>query len=315
MKTVILDGYTIVLEDLQWKGFHEIGQAEYYDRCEYSQVAERIKGADCILTSKVEIDGDIMDSCPELRYIGVLATGYNNVDVAAAAERGIAVTNIPAYSTNAVSEFVFAAILDNYRRVRETGAIVREGGWVASRDFCFSPFAQNELFGKTIGVVGFGNIGRKVAAIANAFGMKVLINSRTKKETDLGEFTDLEDLLKRSDIVTLHCPLTDESRGLINSDALALMKNDALLINCARGPIVNEEDLAEGLKKGIIGAAVLDVLEKEPMKEGHPLLECPNCLMTPHCSWMSREAREKIVTVSFENLKAFLDGKKLNRIV
>ena len=147
------------------------------------------------------------------------------------------------------------------------------------------------------------------------FGMKVLINSRTKKETDLGEFTDLEDLLKRSDIVTLHCPLTDESRGLINSDALALMKNDALLINCARGPIVNEEDLAEGLKKGIIGAAVLDVLEKEPMKEGHPLLECPNCLMTPHCSWMSREAREKIVTVSFENLKAFLDGKKLNRIV
>jgi glycerate dehydrogenase len=302
IKAVMLDGGTIVQSDLNWDRLSEICALEAYEDTKPDEVTDRIKGADAILVSKVKITGDVMDSCPGLKYIGVMATGYDNVDVRAAKDRGIAVTNIPAYSGDAVAQHTFALIMELTNHVGRNSESVKNGDWYTSDFFCYSTAPITLLAGKTIGIIGYGNIGRKVAAIAEAFGMKVNIYSRGREAA------------VTSDIVTLHCPLTPENKGFVNSDFISHMKKGAILINTARGGLVNSADLAEALNSGRLAGAGIDVLEKEPPEEPHPLIEAKNCIVTPHNAWMPVETREKLIGLIAGNLSDFIAGKETNRV-
>lgn len=315
-KIVILDGYTINPGDLSWEMFRKLGECSFYDRTPRELVVERCQDADIVLTSKAVFSREVIQKLPRLSYIGVLATGYNVIDLAAAGERGIVVTNIPAYSTGSVAQMVFALLLEFCSHVREHSEGVKSGRWSACPDFCYWDFPMIELGGKTMGIVGFGSIGQQTARIASAMGMKVMVWSRTRKEADMGfpfEWADsLQELLGQSDVVSLHCPLFPQTRHMINKETLSFMKPDGILINTARGPLVDEEALAEALREKRIAGAALDVLEQEPPRADNPLFGLENCVITPHIAWATREARTRLIDLAYRNLKGYLEGKPIH---
>lgn len=317
MKIVILDEYTINPGDLSWDLLKPFGTITAYSRTPAKEVINRIGDADIVLTSKVKISEDIMKSCPGIKYIGVLATGFDNIDISAAMKRNIAVTNIADYSTPDVSEFVFAMILEHYNHISAHNQSVLAGDWIKSKDFAYYPFPRTELKGKVMGIIGYGAIGQRVASIGSAFGLKVLINSRTTYDKPLFKncsFASKNEVFKRADILSLHCPLTDETRNLIDEKTLKIMKNTALLINTSRGAIVNEDALAKALKKGEISHACIDVLSTEPMQADCPLLKTPNITITPHVAWATFDSRKRIIEISANNLESFMKGDTLNRV-
>lgn len=315
MKIVVLDGYTENPGDLDWNGFAEMGEVTVYDRSEEAQVAERIQDADAVIVNKVRMTRELMESHPKLRYIGVLATGYDVVDIEAARDLHIAVTNVPGYGTDTVAQYAIALLLEVTSRIGHHAARVKEGEWARNADWCFWEYPLLELSGRTMGIIGYGRIGRRVGEIAQALGMKILFHDAYAQEDGSGEKVSLVELLQRSDVVSLHCPLTKENDSLINKKTLAMMKSHAILINNARGKLINEYDLAQALQDGTIYAAALDVVREEPIRSDNPLLECDNCLITPHISWASKEARSRIMDTAAENLAEFLRGNQQNRIV
>lgn len=315
MKIVVLDGYTENPGDLDWNGFAEMGEVTVYDRSEEAQVAERIQDADAVIVNKVRMTRELMDAHPKLRYIGVLATGYDVVDIEAAGDLRIAVTNVPGYGTDTVAQYAIALLLEVTSRIGHHATRVKEGEWARNADWCFWEYPLLELSGRTMGIIGYGRIGRRVGEIARALGMKILFHDAFAQEDGSGEKVSLVELLQRSDVVSLHCLLTKENDSLINKKTLAMMKSHAILINNARGKLINECDLAQALQDGTIYAAALDVVREEPIRSDNPLLECDNCLITPHISWASKEARSRIMDTAAENLAEFLRGNQQNRIV
>ena len=315
MKIVVLDGYTENPGDLDWNGFAALGEVTVYDRSDKAQVDERMQGAEAVIVNKVHMTRALMEAHPELRYIGVLATGYDVVDIEAARDLNIAVTNVPGYGTDTVAQYAIALLLEVTSRIGHHAARVKEGEWARNADWCFWEYPLLELSGKTMGIIGYGRIGRRVGEIARALGIKVLFHDAYAKADDSGEKVTLKELLQRSDVVSLHCPLTKENDSLINKKTLAMMKPHAILINNARGKLINEYDLAQALQDGTIYAAALDVVREEPIHSDNPLLECDNCLITPHISWASKEARSRIMDTAVENLAEFLRGNRQNRIV
>lgn len=314
MKIVILDGYTANPGDLSWKELEDMGSLKVYERTRPEETVTRAADADIVLTNKVIISREVMAQLPCLKYIGVLATGYNVVDIQAAHERGIVVTNVPAYSTESVTQMVFAHLLNATNRTDHYATQNRELRWTENQDFCYWDFPHMELAEKTFGIVGLGNIGQRVAEIALAFGMKV--KAVTSKPADalptgIGK-ADLEELLATSDVVSLHCPLTDSTRHLINPLTLQLMKPSAILINTGRGPLVDDQAVATALAEGRLSAFCADVLTEEPPKADNPLLKQPNAFITPHIAWATNEARTRLLQVVISNVKAFLDGKPQN---
>jgi glycerate dehydrogenase len=309
-RIVVLDGYALNPGDLTWDAFGELGGFEIFDRTPADQIVARSKGATALLVNKTPLRADTLAQLPELRYIGVLATGYDIVDTAAARDKGIAVTNIPTYGTDSVAQFAFALILELSHRVQRHADDVASGGWAKSPDWSYHVSPLVELAGKTLGVIGYGRIGRQTAAIGRAFGMNILAHDPIAPAGP--EMVGLEELLRQSDVISLHCPLTAENRGLINSDRLRLMKPSALLINTARGPLVVEQDLADALNAGRLGGAGLDVLPVEPPKNGSPLPGAKNCIVTPHIAWATREARARLMQTAVENLRAFSAGAPQN---
>lgn len=314
-KIVVLDGYTLNPGDLSWDRLKELGELTVYDRTPSSQVIERSLEADILLTNKVILSRELMDALPLLKYVGVLATGYNVVDLEAADQRRIVVTNIPAYSTSSVAQFAFALLLELCHHVQRHCDSVIQGKWADSVDFTYRDYPLTELSGKTFGIIGFGTIGSMVGDIATAFGMDIL--GFDKMQTDQlhrknFSWADIPELLTNSDIVSLHCPLTSETKGLINRDNLRLMKRSSFLLNTSRGPVVDEQDLADALNEGIIAGAGVDVLSMEPPSHDNPLLKARNCLITPHIAWATIEARTRLMEIAFQNLKAFLNGSPVN---
>ena len=314
MKIVILDGFTANPGDLSWKGLEELGTLTVYDRTRPEETVARAAEADIVLTNKVIINREMMAQLPQLKYIGVLATGYNVVDIEAAHERGIIVTNVPAYSTESVAQMVFAHLLTVTNRTEHYAIQNRQGRWSKNPDFCYWDFPHLELAGKTIGIVGLGNIGRRVAEIALAFGMQVkALTSKSADTLPAGiEKADLEVLLATSDIISLHCPLTDTTRHLINRDTLSVMRPSAILINTGRGPLVDDQAVASALAKGQLAAFCADVLTEEPPKADNPLLSQPNAFITPHIAWATEEARSRLLQVAISNVRAFLNAKPQN---
>lgn len=318
MKTVILDGYTANPGDLSWDGLREFGELQVYDRTAPGQLLSRAEGAEVLLTNKVIIGGETMAALPCLRYIGVLATGYNVVDIGEAHRRGIAVTNIPAYSTMSVAQIVMAHLLNITDHVALHAEAVADGEWQASPDFSFTKSPLIELDGLTMGIVGLGNIGSQVARMAQAFGMKVTaVSSKTEEalaSMGIRKAKDYDELFRQADVVSLHCPLTDETRHLVSRERLALMKPSAILINTGRGPLLDEQAVADALAEGRLYAAGVDVLEEEPPRGGSPLIGAPRCYITPHIAWASAAARRRLIDIATANVAAFVRGEALNRI-
>jgi glycerate dehydrogenase len=315
MKIVVLDGYTLNPGDLSWDGIKKLGDCTIYDRTPPEKTVERAQNAEAVFTNKVVFNREVIGQLPDLRFIGVLATGYNVVDLEAATEAGIVVTNIPAYSTASVAQMVFSHMLHIVQNVSKHADSVKKGEWANSIDFSYHLTPQTELAGKTLGIIGFGQIGQAVAKIGLAFGMNILFNNRSKKETNLNaRQVDLDTLLAESDFISINCPLTDENAGFINKAAISKMKTSAILINTGRGALINEDDLAEALNNGRIAGAGLDVLSTEPPSPDNPLLSAKNCNITPHIAWATTEARERLMKIAAENLKAFLEGKSQNKV-
>ena len=315
MKIVVLDGYTENPGDLSWEGLAQFGQLRVYDRTgSEEEVIRRIGDAEVVFVNKVPISRRVLDACPNIRFISVLATGYNVIDVKAAAEKGIPVSNVPAYGTAAVAQFAMALLLEVCHHVAHHSEAVHQGRWAASPDWCFWDYPLIELSGKTMGIIGFGRIGQATGRIARAMGMEVLAYSRSVREEAkaLAEYVDLDSLLSRSDVIVLHCPLFPETEGIINKANIARMKDGVIIINNSRGQLVVEQDLAEALNSGKVLAAGLDVVSTEPIRPDNPLLGAKNCLITPHISWAPRESRQRIMDASVENLRAFLAGKPVN---
>ena len=314
MKIVILDGYTANPGDLSWGSLKEMGEVTVYGRTRREEIAGRAADADIVLTNKVVMDREMMALLPRLKYIGVLATGYNVVDIEAARERDIIVTNVPAYSTESVAQTVFAHLLTVTNRTEHYAQQNRQGRWAENRDFCYWDTELTELAGKTMGIVGLGHIGRRVAEIALAFGMQVkAMTSKKAEELPAGiQKAELQSLLASSDVVSLHCPLTDGTRHLIHRETLRLMKPSAILINTGRGPLVDDEALAEALNEGRLRAYCADVETEEPPKADHPLLHAPNAFITPHIAWATVEARKRLLQTAIGNVEAFVNGHPVN---
>jgi len=316
MKIVILDGYTENPGDLSWKPLERFGELTVYDRTPYenTEIIRRIGDAEIVVTNKTPLNRAVLEACPSVRFIAVLATGYNVVDVAYAREKGIPVSNVPAYGTDAVGQFAIALLLEICSHVKHHSDAVHAGRWQSAPDWTFWDYPLIELAGKTMGIVGFGRIGQTTGRIARALGMNVLASG--SRETEAGraiaEYTDLDTLLKTSDVICLHCPLFPETAGIINKANIAKMKDGVILINNSRGGLVIEQDLADALNVGKVLAAGLDVVSTEPIRADNPLLTAKNCLITPHISWAPKEARQRILDCTAENLRAFLDGKPVN---
>lgn len=308
-KIVVLDSYTLTGEDLTWEELKKIADVTVYDRTKPEDTVARCTGADMVLTNKVIIDDTIMEQLPQMKYIGILATGMNVVDLEAAARRGIAVTNIPAYSTASVAQMVFAHLLNITQRVDHYSNQVHEGKWGANADFSMRDTPLIELAGKTIGLVGLGNTGMATAQIANAFGMRVIAVTSKSELPGWIESVSKEEMFKRADVVSLHCPLVPDTEKIINAQTLGQMKKTAIVINCGRGGLVDEDALAEALKRGEIMAAGIDVMRQEPPRDGSPLIGCKNCYVTPHIAWATKEARERLMGIAVKNCKAFIEGK------
>lgn len=312
MKIVVLDGYTLNPGDLSWDALEALGECEVHDRTPADKTVERALDAEIVLTNKTGLGREEIAALPNLKYVGVLATGYNVVDVAAAAERGVPVTNVPTYGTRSVAQMAFALLLELAHHVGHHAQTVREGRWCASVDFCYWDYPLVELDGLTMGIVGYGRIGRATAEVARGFGMKVVAFDPMASGGGDAPLVDLEALLRQSDVVSLHCPLTEENAGLINAERLAMMKPTAFLLNTARGPLVDEQALADALNAGRLAGAGLDVLAVEPPPEGNPLLKAKNCLITPHIAWATRAARARLMDTAVANVRAFLDGNPQN---
>lgn len=316
MKIVILDAYVTNPGDLEWGNLDELGQCVMYDRTSRDQILERCKDADVVLTNKVPFKRETLEALPNLKYIGVMATGYNIIDTVAAKETGVVVTNIPAYSTNSVAQMVFAHILNITLHVQKHSDEVHSGKWSRNTDFCFWSTPLIELHGQTIGIIGLGSIGMAVARIALGFGMKVIAYT-SKAQMQLPKEikkVELNELFEQSDILSLHAPLTDDTRNIVNAKTLALMKPTSIIINTSRGPLINEDDLAEALKNKTIYAAGIDVMSQEPPKADNPLLGVENCFITPHIAWASLAARKRLMEILIDNLKAFINGKPINQV-
>lgn len=315
MKIVVLDGFTLNPGDLDWNALTALGDVAVYDRTEASSIVERIGDAELILTNKTPISAETIHSCKNLRYIGVLATGYNVVDTAAAKAAGIVVTNIPTYGTDSVAQFTFALLLEICHHAGHHAQSVRDGEWTKSPDFCYWHYPLIELAGKTMGIIGFGRIGRRTGEIAHAFGMNVLAYDEYPNivyEKEGISCTTLERLLAESDVISLHCPLTDRNQDMINADSIAKMKDGAILINTSRGPLVDETALAAALNSGKLAAAAVDVVSTEPIRPDNPLLKARNILITPHIAWAPKEARSRLLNIAVENIRAFIDGSPIN---
>lgn len=311
MKIVVLDGYVENPGDLSWDALGALGELTVYDYTAPEETLARMADAPLVLTNKTAITAEIMARCPALRYIGVLATGFNVVDIAAARNRGIVVTNVPDYGTQAVAQFVMALLLEICHRVGHHDQAVQQGRWTACRDFSFWDYPLMELQGKTLGIVGYGRIGRATAELARAFKMRVLAYSRHGQ----GEpFVPLEELYRQSDVVSLHCPLTSENAEMINAQTLAQMKDGVILINTARGGLVDENALRDALLSGKVYAAAVDVVSQEPIRAGHPLLGLDNCIITPHIAWASHEARQRLMDTAVENVRQFLRGAPVHNV-
>ena len=316
MKIVVLDGYALNPGDLSWTGMEALGELTVYERTSPSEVLERSAGAEVLITNKTVITAEHMATLPQLKYIGVLATGYNVVDIDEARNRGIVVTNIPAYSTASVAQMVFAHVLNITQRVGYYATENANGRWTNSVDFCYWDTDLVELDGKKMGIVGLGNIGRATARIAQAFGMEVLVVT-SKEQSALPEGmkkVTLDELFAQSDVVSLHCPLTPDTKEMVNAARLQTMKPSAILINTGRGPLVNEQDLADALNEGRIAAAGLDVLSVEPSVTGNPLLGARNCFITPHIAWATKEARVRLMDIAVNNLKSYQEGIIINNV-
>lgn len=314
MKIVILDGYTANPGDLSWGSLKEMGEVTVYERTRREEIAGRAADADIVLTNKVVMDREMMALLPRLKYIGVLATGYNVVDIESARERDIIVTNVPAYSTESVAQTVFAHLLTVTNRTEHYAQQNRLGRWAENRDFCYWDTELTELAGKTMGIVGLGHIGRRVAEIALAFGMQVkAMTSKKAEELPAGiQKAELQSLLASADVVSLHCPLTEGTRHLIHRETIRLMKPSAILINTGRGPLVDDEALAEALNEGRLRAYCADVVTEEPPKADHPLLHAPNAFITPHIAWATVEARKRLLQTAIGNVEAFVNGHPVN---
>jgi glycerate dehydrogenase len=317
MKIVILDGYTENPGDLSWEGFEKLGELTVYDRSSLTDAGEvisRIGGAEAVIINKTPITAEVIKACPFIRYIGVLATGYNVVDVNAAQSKGIVVTNIPAYGTAAVGQFAIALLLEICHHIGRHDQSVHEGRWENNPDWCYWDYPLIELADKTMGIIGFGRIGQVSGSIAKALGMKVIAHDSKPSERggQIAEYVSLDELFARSDVICLHCPLFPETAGIINKATIAKMKDGVILINNSRGPLVVEADLAEALNCGKVYAAGLDVVSTEPIRRDNPLLRAKNCIITPHISWASRESRRRLMDIAAGNLAAFVKGMTVN---
>ena len=317
MKIVILDAYTSNPGDLSWDKFEALGDFTAYDYTAPEQTAERMADADAVITNKTVITREAIEGAKNLKYIGVLATGFNIVDVECAKEKNIPVCNVPTYSTAAVAQLTFALITEIYNQIGVHSAAVHAGEWTKSRDFSFCKTPLICLENKTIGIIGFGKIGSSVAKLAEAYGMNILCyvpRAKPQPEIENFRFVSLDKLLENSDIVSLHCPLTPETKGMVNEEFIGKMKKSAVLINTSRGAAIDEKALADALKTGRLYAAGVDVLSTEPPKADNPLLDCENCFITPHIAWAGFETRVKLIDIVYENLKSFIDGKVINNV-
>ena len=316
MKIVVLDGYCLNPGDLRWDFLSRFGEYTVYDRTPNELIVSRIGDAEIVLLNKTPISEETLAACPSVKLICVLATGFNVVDVAAARKRDIPVCNVPDYGTAAVAQFTFALLLELCHQVGHHGQAVREGKWSVCRDFCFWDTPQMELAGKTLGIIGFGRIGRAVGKIAKAFGMNVIAYNRSQCEEgrEVGRYVNLEELLATSDVISLHCPLTQENTGMINKDTISKMKDGAILLNTARGLLLDEQAVADALASGKLRGAACDVVSAEPMKLENPLRTAPNCIGTPHMAWAPKESRQRIADCTERSIRAFLEGRPINTV-
>ena len=317
MKIVVLDGYTENPGDLSWDGLKEFGEVEVYDRTSYVEdpiIAERMQGAEIVVMNKTPISKETIDKCPDLKLIAVLATGYNVVDYNYAKEKGIPVVNVPTYGTASVSQFSIALLLEICHHIGHHDKSVHEGNWANNVDWCYWDYPLMELEGKTIGIIGFGRIGQAEGRVAKALGMRVIAYDLHPNDMgrEIAEYVELDELYAQADVITLHCFLTPENTGMINKDSIAKMKDGVILINNARGQLIDEQDVADALNSGKMGAAGLDVVYTEPIKADNPLLQAKNCIITPHISWAPKESRQRIMDITVSNVKAFLDGNPVN---
>lgn len=315
MNIVLLDGYTLNPGDLDWSPLASLGNFKVYDRVKAHEIVDAASGAEILLTNKAQISREVLDQLPDVRYIGITATGYNIVDIEAARERGIPVTNVSDYGSQAVAQHTFALLLHFTNDVARLGQSVAEKKWQHNPDFCYWFNPLTELAGKTLGLIGFGNIAKEVAKIGHAFGMRVITHRRNPKSEPAYAFVEnvsQEKLFRESDVISLHCPLTDDTRGLINAERLGWMKPTSFLINTGRGPLIVEQDLADALHAGTIAGAGLDVLSVEPPVGGNPLADAPNCVVTPHVAWVATEARRRLMQLAADNIAAFLEGTPKN---
>jgi glycerate dehydrogenase len=315
MKIVVLDGYTLNPGDLSWEGVEKLAEVTVYDRTPADKIVERATDADIIFTNKTPLDEATLNQLPNLKFISVLATGFNIVDIATARKNGVVVSNVPGYGTPSVVQLTFALLLELTLHVQRHSDSVRDGKWARSVDFCFWDYPLIELSGKTMGILGFGSIGEKVADVATAFGMNIIGSKRHRTDQSHRpnfKWAEIPELLAESDVVSIHTPLVPETQGLINKENLALMKPTAFLLNTSRGPIIVDQDLADALNNGVIAGAGIDVLSKEPPLPDNPLFTAKNCLITPHIAWATTEARARLMAITVDNLAAFLDGKPVN---
>ena len=315
MKIVVLDGYTLNPGDISWEGMEALGELTVYDRTKAEDVAERIGDAEVVYTNKTPITKETLDACSNVKFIGVLATGYNIVDTAAAKEKGIPVSNIPTYGTAAVSQFAIGLLLELCHHIGEHSDAVKAGEWTSNPEWCFWKYPLVELDGKTMGIIGFGRIGQDTGKIAQALGMKVLAyDSFPKKEleSETCHYVDLDTLLKESDVIALHCPLFPDTEGIINKDTIAKMKDGVMIINNSRGPLVVEQDLRDALDSGKVAGAAVDVVSTEPIQMDNPLIGAKNVIITPPISWAPKESRQRLMDIAVDNLKCYVDGKPQN---
>ena len=315
MKIVVLDGYTLNPGDITWEGMEALGELTVYDRTKAEDVAARIGDADVVYTNKTPITKETLDACPNVKFIGVLATGYNIVDIAAAKEKGIPVSNIPTYGTAAVSQFAIGLLLELCHHIGEHSDAVKAGEWTSNPDWCFWKYPLVELDGKTMGIIGFGRIGQDTGKIAQALGMKVLAYDAFKRpelETETCHYVDLDTLLAESDVIALHCPLFPDTEGIINKDTIAKMKDGVMIINNSRGPLIVEQDLRDALDSGKVAGAAVDVVSTEPIRMDNPLIGAKNVIITPHISWAPKESRQRLMNIAVDNLKCYVEGKPQN---
>ena len=317
MKIVVLDGYTENPGDLSWKDMEALGELTVYDRTsltDMQEVIDRIGDAEAVITNKTPLPGEVFDACRNIRYVGVLATGYNVVDVETAKERGIPVCNIPTYGTAAVGQFAIALLLEICHHIGHHDKAVHEGRWENNPDWCFWDYPLIELADKTMGIVGFGRIGQATGRIAKALGMKVIANDEYPNDSgrEIAEYVTRDELFARSDVIALHCPLFPSTQGLVNKESIARMKDGVIIINNSRGPLIVEEDLKDALNSGKVACAGLDVVSTEPIRGDNPLLKAKNCIITPHISWAPRESRQRLMDIAVEDLKAFVEGHPIN---